>query len=489
LKRNAEIIFRLAPSQIEVLEGNHLFRIVGVEGVGGILKDPIKAIDWARRSSILPPSDSDSDLDAVPLAYNDRRDSRNYADHQLLHANQQKLRDLLLDWIRRCWLPSQRVDAQRAALDIIRLVMIDNFGWFAEVLVKEFEQLERARVVKGGRDRLQRLEERLTGGIVGENAVLLFISFVDSFRLTTALQIVLFETIDSLMRPIIDGTNREEPRFSNDLIRLASLGRMLGGCTGRIVGRYEDPVLCFVRDSIRENPKSLLCVLPWVIVWIRECNSESVTDGLVGLLVSQRSLKDGANMVAIRLLLDSVIPADKDSILHETEINGNSRREESTTTALLFGTPLDEDLISMERTLSFVLTDFKSFITELSQVNAPFNPPIVNDAKRVTQITPIPTPTLNKPPRKVRPTSENGAAMQRKLRHWFWWQHPLLKELCDLLARYIVAEGMDIDEAAKLLWLVIPPLLPKSLTLQMAELVISLVLESTRHFDLDPRQL
>ena len=73
--------------------------------------------------------------------------------------------------------------------------------------------------------------------------------------------------------------------------------------------------------------------------------------------------------------------------------------------------------------------------------------------------------------------------IQRRLRQWFWWQHPGLKDICDSLFKYLRDEGVveigdgplttigfddprckGIEQVARILVeQLLPPLLPPSL--------------------------
>ncbi|PJF17504.1 hypothetical protein PSACC_02681 [Paramicrosporidium saccamoebae] len=433
LKKYSLVLFRLAPSQALVLRENHLFRFCADAELFSR-----HSLSWARQGSLADNESSDSSLDAVPLAYLDRRDSRNTCDHQLLHANQQKLRDHLLNWIRlHCYAP----DGARLASEATRMLHGDNFGWFAELLLHEYEQL-------ANRPRLAKLEERLTKG--GDNPVLLFVTWSDSYRLTIALQQVIFTLIETIMAPIIDGTTRAEPKFSNSVIRLTALGRLLAVCTSKQVGRYEDPVLCFVRDSILEawSGGYLLTVLPWALTWLR--------DSCHGMAAVTELSKLHFDHPAIKLLLDAFPMDETDFVLP---------KRQSTNSALTIPLDGEYELCGMERILSNVIPEFKTLLSEISLIN----------------ITPTPIQVAlppAKPPRKVRPTpSSSPSALQKKLRQWLWWQYPTLREVGEVLGRHL--EGRPLPECVNVIWSVVPPLLPPPLNEheRMRDLVIALFLE------------
>jgi hypothetical protein len=229
------------------------------------------------------------------------------------------------------------------------------------------------------------------------------------------------------------------------------LGRLLAVCTSKQMGRYEDPVLCFVRDSILEawSGGYLLTVLPWALTWLRDCchGMPVVTE------LSKKSFKHSA----IRLLLDA-FPMDETG-------DFTLPNRHSTNSALTV--PLDEEyeLCGVERILSNVLPEFKTLISEIS---------LINTAPTPIQVALPPT----KPPRKVRPTpSSSPSALQKKLRQWLWWQYPTLREVGEVLGRHL--EGRPLPECVNVIWSVVPPLLPPPLNEygRMRDLVIALFLE------------
>lgn len=456
ITKHARSIFQLVPSQASLLQSNHFFRCCTEEAIPEMFS--ASSLEWARQSSLGGDSGGGSDLDAVPLAYDERRDSRNHADHQTLHANQQKLRDRLLDWIRQhCYSP----DGPRMAAEIVRSVYDANFDWFARVLLHEYEQLS-------GRDRsrLAKLEERLTSR--GDNPISLFVSSADSHRLVVALQEVLFDSIDELARSLIDGTGRQEPKCSSTLIRLVALGRLLTTCTSRQVGRYEDPVLCFVRDSIHEAwiEGHLLAVLPWALLWHRE----SQCQGLTSIILTLRGVRPNC-CVPVRLLLDAFSMEEEVSVDTSTGVFSLSSPRPAEG---VLGVSLDQDasVVGIERILFAVLPEFKAWLSQMSLINTPLF--ITASPEQL----PLPPPTVTRTLRKVRPITEpSPSAIQRKLRQWLWWQHPTLKELLDVLVKHL--QERPSEEIAPLLWRVIPPLLPASLqdSPRMELLVIALVME------------
>lgn len=534
-KKHSLDLMRLFPSQFAALQKNELMIRCSSKAIDDAL------VEEVRRSSMLgSTSEGSSELDAVPLAYSDRRDSRNTGAHQLLHANQQKLRDRVHDWIRQRASMGESV-ALRLAHEILWMIHPENFSWLSEVLLNEFEQLERQKashriVGEGwgsamGRSKLERLEERLTkvslnvsGAVDESNAIISFVSLVDSARLTQALQSVLFERIEALMRPIVDGTNRMEPRFSSDVQRLAGLGRLLAAVSARIVGRYEDPVLCFCREALQdaEADGSLLVTLPWLLAWLRECPLHvPVMQGL--LLALHRRLATScrtqdphhANRIALLVLLSAFKPLYSSPLESEATVEGEGEAEgggggggRSTGETLysagsVFGKRLDEDdsLLGLERILSHCVPEYRQLIVDFSLVSSPLGG---SPSLAMTNVSLAPSilPTSGshvRPHRKVRPINESGlgaaippsqSQVQKRLRQWFWWQHPVLKELLmDTLPRYLAAgETSSLEEVATRLWTCVPRLLPPALRGghgKMEELVIALILEGFQSITLN----
>lgn len=501
--------------------------------LGGLLRtDNVSEGDVreARRSSLLSTAtaqsgdSSGSDLDAVPIAYHDRRDSRNSAHHQVSHANQQKLRDALLDWIRSgSW--SSRATRPEAALrawQLIAMVHEDNFSWFAKTLLHEYEQLERRSPATVGRDcregvvtatatavtpmagaksRLERLEERLTRTpAAADNPIVLLVSSANSFVLIEALRNVLFDTIDRTVAPISDGSVRSEPRLSAEIIRMAQLGRLLAACSCPLIGRYEDPVLCFVRDTLLEAHREgcLLAVLPLLIGWLRHAPQHEA--GIAGLVGRLRTAIGGGRCASttqavLRLLLEAVPTGGGDS---SAAVACPSLPDPPSRS---FGSRLDEDAsldgLLFERILAHVRPDWRAATLEFSQIFSPLRSPATSPT--IEQVAgSLAALRLGKQPesrRKIRPIQTDAAEtgpsasgnliLQRKLRQWFWWQHPGLKELCDALRKYLLAESLEPGEVVRILWGVLPALIPPSLmgSRRMQELVICMIMEAAERVD------
>lgn len=507
-ERHLSPLIRLFSSQYSTFQSNELIRICSTKGTDAL-------VDNLRKSSLLGGSEGSSDLDAVPLAYNDRRDSRNTGAHQLVHANQQKLRDRIHEWIRQ-WATMGASAANRTANEVLLMVHPENFFWLSEVLLNEFEQLERQKSNRDykedefkaiGRSKLERLEDRITkltlksaGLDDEENAVISFISFVDSARLCQALQSLLFDRIEGLMHPIIDGTNRMEPRFSSDIQRLAGLGRLLTAMSTQVVGRYEDPVLCFCREALLEAETHgyMLATLPWILTWLRGCPIHipamqrlllSVQRRLEATMSAQETLC--ANQIALLLLFNAFRPLFVDIQSEKwEELYAEKGHPTDVPNQAVFGNKVDEDesLLGLERILSHCIPEYRLLVSEIALICTPLN-------NSGTMVSPTTFPSVScatqvKPPRKVRPITESAPGalntgqnqIQKRLRQWFWWQYPILKELLlDTLPRYLASgEKLSLKDASRRLWMFVPSILPPALrgNRQMEELVISLVLES-----------
>lgn len=500
-------ILKIAVSHLSALEQNHLFR--------KMFSEPIIELkcELLRRSTVTGESEESLDLDAVPLAYNDRRDSRNRTDRrdsqgfadgrippsrsdgQLLHANQQKIRDLFLNWVR-LFAHSSPAGANNSrglsetcstSLEILRQLHIGNYRWFAEIVAHEYEQLEHKTYHQStsSKSKLEKLEERLTRLSVSGNPVVTFLEAVDSHLLATELQDMLVDRLGLLMQPIVDGTNRQEPRCSADMIRMVVLGKLLAVVSPKECSRLINPVVSFVRSSLLDAFAGghLLAVCPWVTAWRSEAPDRDEIDALL-LAVYERMPGKSPAVAALKMMLESaVIPSAKQSERPPPELPNPPA--ETSNLGPLFAVPLDQDteLLGLERVLKYCVPEFRIWLLELSQINMPLQGGLT--ARSPVVSTGTAQPVVSRPLRKLRPTTTTTdvetaeSLLQRKLRQWFWWQHPGLRELSDAIIRYLQAELVEVEEAAGILWKVVPPLLPGSMlgSRQMSAFVICLMLE------------
>lgn len=607
------LLYQLAPSQAQVLDANCLVQLLG-------LSRPQN--DDSRRTSLSPPvlasgigslGGSSDDLDAIPLAYDARRDSRTrQSDRQPhLHANQQRTRDQLHAWIRGVsrWRPAQ---AASAGFELMAGVHDENLGWFAELLLSEYEQLERHQTQRASR--LERLEVRLTtngaqGSVsLGENPVILLVRMVDSLRLTVVLQSLLFSLIeDELLGSLeqdgggegastkvkvnvnvnvnINAGSGANPNLhiepiANRIIdvsslveRLMALGRLLATCVPPVIGQYDDPVLCFMRDLLigRANARHQLIVTLPLAGSLLRAGPPSLSRGLRPVLQmirrrerarisSVRALRQEKGMntreghrpnpkvsegeggsdgggnssytIMLRLLLEALLEgadededdnnddnahgtihahvndADATHVGEEDSVAGDSLGDWSPRSASLEEAQdalLRNELILNPHGLEFVLgriiSDFKRWQGELalccsgmavglplSAINAsgPASSPsssALNIQAGGSAMGAAPSSSSStRPPRKVRPVTAapEAAQVQRRLRQWFWWQWSTFRNLGLALLRYLQGEGYSQAAAARLLWSLLPPLLPEALRQApepMLRLVISLLLE------------
>ena len=496
-------IFKLAESSAHVLNANRLFSLINTT--------PSRIVEEMSRKSSIAALESDSGdsadgMDAIPLAYDEQRDSRggkrqNNGERgsSLLHSNQQRIRDLLHSWIRghphidnsvcntsnhnygynHSYNPKSTRNSNRSldCHEIVALVQEKNFPWFAELLIREYEQLER----HSKSSKLERLEERLTKAVSysSDNAVLKFIQRCDSFKLNLTMQQMLFGLVGRILQPIIDGNRRAEPYFSSSILRIYNLGRLFGHLTFEVAGLYEDPILCFMRDSMAEAHQGayLLAVLPMIVAWIRTCRNTALDEIISSLRDSYHRLKD-ANSMAISILLESIpTKSANPSAVGSTPMDAGAAPDNA------FTTPLDRDqsICGLEAILSRCVPDFKVWIMELRNINVPVKEvPFDGSATTASVQNAVATP----PRRKIRPiiaeACTDGELIQKKLRQWFWWQYPSFREYSYALVEYIKGEGHKGSGAIDILWKVIPPLLPEALQARsgrMAEIVICLLLE------------
>lgn len=503
LQQIIPIIYQLAPSQARTLDANRLVKSLYLA----------RPADSRRASSLSPATSqgsSSDDLDAVPLAYDTRRDSRTrQSDRQPhLHANQQRMRDQLHAWIRSMsrWRPTQ---AACAGFELINGVHDENLTWFAELLLSEYEQLERHQLHRTSR--LERLEVRLTNGARGstsseDNPVLVLVRMTDSLRLTVALQSLLFTLIeDTLLGPLLEDCQREGRERSESATaskttamsllveRLISLGRLLAACAQKSTGQYDDPVLCFARDLLMErvSEEQVLVVILSLVGSLLRAGPPSLALGLDPLLrairlAQGRGKEKGGERritdIVLRLLLDALLGTD----------NGEGRVAElpsvaSDTRNGSFSSELVLDPGSVELVLGCVVEGFRQWQGELAACCTLLGAESLSSSSSLSPFLSASSPpstALAPPrlPRKVRPVTAapEAAQVQRRLRQWFWWQWPAFREVGLALIRYLQGEGHAQTAAAHLLWTLLPPLLPEALREApdpMLTLLIALLLE------------
>lgn len=571
------LLYQITPSQGHILDANRLVQFLGLA----------RSLDNSQRTSSPLPAlvsgigqgSSSEDLDAIPLAYDTRRDSRTrHSDRQPhLHANQQRTRDQLHAWLRGVprWRPAQ---AASAGFELMAGVHDENLGWFAELLLNEYEQLERHQTQRASR--LERLEVRLTnagaqgGASLGENPIILLVRMVDSLRLTVVLQSLLFSLIEDELLGSVEqdggegastsagasttvnisagpGTNPSPSPglhtestvnriidVSSLIERLVSLGRLLAACAPPVLGQYDDPVLCFMRDLLIERTNArhqLLMTLPLAGSLLR-AGPPSLALGLrpILCLIKQGALRpspakmmgeqrrhpnpkaneggEGGDVctVMLRLLLDALLgdegcneddgTNDVGATDHKEGVGGSNTLDLSSRSSP-FPHAQDEllryELILSPNGLEFVLgrlvSDFKQWQGELALCCNGMGAGLSLSATDASVTASLPnsnaggstvmgTAPSSRPPRKVRPVTAapEAAQVQRRLRQWFWWQWPTFRSIGLALIRYLQGEGYSQAAAARLLWALLPPLLPEALReapTPMLRLVISLLLE------------
>jgi len=227
------------------------------------------------------------------IAYADKRDSRNFAEQPVLHANQQKVRDLFLDYIRSSSSKSdfnakeslsyQSRDLQGKVREVMKGLAGENYGWFGELLVCQWEQMRR-RMTDGPGARMERLEERLTSSKSSQDpskfdtlqtsGIVQFLRMADSHRLHHRLTSLLNQRIAQIEQAVIDG--RKRSGFMEECRKACHLARLLA-----IMNSFEDEhVVDEMIKGISEcfvDGYALLRV-PWIIAYIQACQSSKLSE-------------------------------------------------------------------------------------------------------------------------------------------------------------------------------------------------------------------
>lgn len=436
------------------------------------------------------------------IAYADKRDSRNFSEQPFLHANQQKVRDLFLEYIRSAgadFVPQQQAkDLVYKVREIMGKLLAENYAWFADLLIFQFDQIRKRMPAALSTSRLERLEERLTKSSeaakpdVYSSGIVQFIRMADSHRLHCRLVASLRHRILELERPLIDG---RRAGFGDAVKRLCHLARLLAAldsfedeCDEGLVGRLEDALAA----------SFAVVRLPWVLAYAHTCSSARVKLDLrhhllryMGHLEAQADL--GRRDFTLALLIHDHVGAwgapDAEPwapARPDTGLAGLSLTE-----------PCDLDpSVDQEQ----LVTETAVYTTLLGIVRSyRRGEPTPSPAK------PAPPAAEGSPPelkftRKIRPVTvgspqqapdarPDGEALQKQLRHWYWWQWPDMKELVDSLVKYAVAEvsrsprPLTSDERLAALRDVIgqslPPLLPLLLKgeRRAVDLAVALTLE------------
>lgn len=290
LKAMFSKICKLNPSFVGLLEGNKCLRKLCAKlftklSPGGRSSLPSQQHSSKRLSSNFRPAVPEIDAFDT-IAYVDKRDSRNFSQQPHLHSNQQKVRDLFLEFIRSHGsdfigssptggndYPAKRKDDWVRA-DILGRLHKENYGWFAELLIFQYDQMRKRlpSLEEGGsRGRLEKLEERLTTKKpfdLEQSAIVQFISLADSHKLHCILVTSLRRHIFSAERLIIEG---RRSAFIEDSKRIAHLAKLLAileeaDTTMDLVGLLEEAI---IGDFV-------LLRAPWILSYIQHSSNSSL---------------------------------------------------------------------------------------------------------------------------------------------------------------------------------------------------------------------
>lgn len=455
------------------------------------------------------------------IAYADKRDSRNFSEQPVLHANQQKVRDLFLEYVRSLGndvMPaSQSASRDMAAKvrEIMKNLAWENYGWFVDLLVHQYDQMRRRLdAIPANQARLERLEERLTKSNdakpdLQSSAVVQFMKLADSHKLHRRLVSAIEKRISGLERSIIEG---RRAGFSEDVRRLMHLARLWA-----ILNSFEDEHdgnrLLMLIDEAMSNGYALLRI-PWIIAYGQSCHSSSVSEVLWTRLNSIAVYMESQTEVTrrdlvLQLLIRSSCPVKEDAAVWSPSIPESPSQVDLSALQLMEQVDTDP-LIDPEHLLlpdcqlyTGLVSTLKAFrkgdtLPSPIRITVESNTVPVTEQKYTRKIRPI--PVLQEAKEQPRPPTPQQAAsaetdeeqkerLQKQLRHWYWWQWPDMKELVDNLVRYVVAETAllpnlsnddeRLEHMKKVIGISLPPLLPAILKShdQSVNLAVALSIE------------
>lgn len=482
-------------------------------------------------------------FDPIPLPYSDRRDSSsqnlnkqfknmNVSFHQL-HANQQKLRDLLSTWIRDALssssssslqtsssfkgLPNRRASSNGSistsngggggggnmatlnsninlleynALVITNLIKPANNRWFAQLLLQEYLQLEKQSTLKD--TKLAMLEERLINSTSTKerNPIIVFIKTSPNYSLVVEFQQLVREAIFSSWMKAFDGYQASilHPRFSSPPSNLFTeihfsylLSKLLAPLSPP-PARGDDAFIgsfnTFLKEKITSSSSFLIpIVLPVIVQWLSDLEG-SHGSSLLSTLKNHLKASDSSLNLVLSLLQKLIFNLKIENVTINTCLDSaNSFTTTTTTTTAtatntLFHLRVFKDKFYIEWILGLSRVDYmgdlkKTFCTSSSTTTTTTSSSTTTNSSRL--IRPIAIETKDRNIEKI--------GIQKKLRQWFWWQHPELRDLCQGILKYLqAADHLEVGEVKILLQKVIPHLLPETLSSQ-TDFVIILLLE------------
>lgn len=433
-----------------------------------------------------------------PVAYHDRRDSRPGAAapntlEASLYANRQRVRDYLLDWLRRHGAPpaaaGDRTAAAMAATSVLVHAQDGNVEWLARVVLAEHDQAARLGPANGSASsRMARLEARLTANSsaagVGSSNVLAsgidaggvaaFVRLADSHRLACALRPLLLERIAHARTSWADAEAGVRAArllgllcasgsdvFAQDIVSLVdgvladAQASVSGSCEDRPIAGLGASAASFVAlallhallGSVQAErsaaaggrvsvPKSWLCRLHAM----RTALGGMFVSGDVCLvlcaIVMHAIFEAALEGDALQRCCGSSACTGKEVPL--VAIRPNAERHTA---------PLDSSALSACARMVDMLNlpaavRLAEAIVSEDALRSPQPSPASSPEGAPAPAAPGASPAPSR--RKVRPTTlpDTSAAVQRRLRAWFWWQHPALRPLVEALVRYVREEGL-----------------------------------------------
>lgn len=528
-------IYKIFPSFITYLESNNCCKKL-------CAKTFQKIVDKSRSSMTgrvsLPRNPDAHQADAGErdafdaIAYADKRDSRNFSEQPILHANQQKVRDLFLEYVRSLGndvMPVGQIASPTANRDMIfkvREIMKnlawDNYDWFVDLLVHQYEQMRRrldVPAIPTNQARLERLEVRITKANdyrpdLQSSAVVQFMKLADSHKLHHRLVKALRKRISGMEKSIIEG---RRSGFSEEVKRLAHLAKLLA-----ILNSFEDEhdvdnLLSQVDEAMAAG--YALLRIPWIIAYGHHSQSTIVSESIWMRMNSLAVYFESQSEISkrdliLQLHIRSSCPIKEavcswqpplPSSASQVDLSALQLLEQADTDPLIDAEQLLLPECQVYGNLLCTLKAFRKGDTLPSPTRLPVasitdtGPVGTSELKYTRKIRPIPvvqTQVEERPSTPVQPfpieptvTEDVNERLQKQLRHWYWWQWPDMKELVDGLVRYVVAEtalipslnsdAERLEHMKQVITVSLPPLLPAILKShdQSINLAVALTIE------------
>lgn len=452
------------------------------------------------------------------IAYADKRDSRNFSDQPVFYSNQQKVRDLFLEFVRATgsdFLPlysQQQKDLGFKVREIMKNLAPENYSWFADLLVHQYDQMRKRMdsqpVLPMNQAKLERLEERLTKSSsesrpdIQNSGIVQFIKIADSHKLHRKLVLTLEKKIADVERMVIDGRRINFIENAKKLMHLARLYSILNSLE-------DEHNIQWIAQKIGECIGGSFTVLrlPWIIAYLQTAQPTSFAEPAWTLLLGHLDAIESSTDLnrkdfIISHLIRTYCPLEKRSIKtvnSEVATFNNDLQVNMAKLSLL--EPVDNDFsLDLEQLLIpecqaymhllGLLKSFKKFEPGPSPTRQPptLKPDTQSDQQRFTRkIRPITVESTSPKEEKLAEKAvEEPAPLQQQLRHWYWWQWPDLKDMIDTLVRYAVTETVKapnlgdeherIEHLKTVISACLPPLLPEILRSQERSINVAVAL-------------